>query len=125
MMNTRIIHACLLAVALTATSGGAEAGCNAFPKVPWWGQLTHGMVIRYVRYVYRGDWGRHIRHYEEVRAKLVQIRDESGTVVIRGTDVKLSDAAIDDYIAKVDERIDVTRCLARFYAQPSVVGGKS
>jgi hypothetical protein len=125
MMNTRILSVCLLAVALTATSGAAEAGCNPFPKVPWWGQLTHGMVIRYVRDVYRGDWNRHIRHYEDVRAKLVEIRDENGTVVIKGTDVRLSDAEISDYIAKVDERIEITRCLARFYAQPLSLGSRS
>ncbi len=91
----------------------ASAECSAFPKVSWWGKLSHEKVIRYVNSKHYGDWYEYINKWERQLNKLSGVYKNGSSVAIRSRGVKLNGTALAAYIGKVKQRIDVNRCLAR------------
>lgn len=51
-------------VLVLGASGVAKAECAAFPKVPWWSNLSHQSVVRYVDERYSGDWATYTAKWE-------------------------------------------------------------
>ena len=49
-----------LIVVVLATSS-ARAECDTFPKVPWWGNLTHVTANTFVFRKYKGKWAPYIK----------------------------------------------------------------
>ncbi len=88
------------------------AQCEAFPKVAWWGKMSHQRVIRYVNRKYGGDWKRYIAKWKRQLKVMVDIYDRDGTAIIKKRDIKLNGDKLEEYIINVAKRISVTRCLA-------------
>ncbi len=126
MITTRFgrIPAAVLMAALLAVPDSAQAShCPAFPKVVWWGGLTHHSVTADVDRRYGGDWKPAIESWQRTLTKLQAIRDKGSTAAIRYKStvkgrpattrrVKLSGARLDGYIENVWKRLAVMYCLA-------------
>jgi hypothetical protein len=113
MLPRHFIRHIAAAVALVfGVSGAAKAECQAFPKVPWWSNLSHGSVVRYVDERHGGDWAAYIAKWDRQSAKLEDIASRGNVAVIGKNKVRLRDAALDDYIGTVAKRLRVIRCLS-------------
>ncbi len=110
MCFVRFMPFAALLVAFLAFSGVAKAECGDFPKVPWWGNLTHGKTTHYVESKHGGQWAAYVKKWEKQHAKLKDIHERGSAVVVK--DNRLKDAELASYIGKVGERVEVIRCLA-------------
>ncbi len=90
----------------------AESQCASFPKVSWWGNISHERVARYVDRRHNGDWNSYVRKWEGRLSWIRDIRARNGSAVIKKSGVTLKGASLDAYIKKIEERVRVTRCLA-------------
>ncbi|MBT7941991.1 MAG: cytochrome c4 [Alphaproteobacteria bacterium] len=95
----------------------AETACASFPKVPWWGELSHRSVGQLVERRYGGNWKAYIRLWEKNLSKLREIRGKNSRAVIRSQAAKkkrklLAGPELEKYIENVAARLKVTRCLA-------------
>ena len=118
------IPAAVLMAAVLGFPGIAHAShCPAFPKVVWWGKLTHHSVTANVEHRYGGNWKPAIESWQKTLTKLQAIRDKGSTAAIRYKStvkglpattrrVKLSGARLDKYIENVWKRLVVMYCLA-------------
>jgi hypothetical protein len=98
--------------ATLALSSPTFAECAAFPKVDWWGKLSHAKVVRYVERKHDGDWQPYLEKWQRQKTKLKRWLDTGSSVVIRKKGVALEGETLAEYIAQVDKRLEVTRCLA-------------
>ncbi len=109
-----------LVLALVAASAGeSKAACAAFPDVSWWGKISHERISRYVKRKHDGNWSPYIAKWERQLAKVKDIYDRDSSIVIKKRGITLKGDALGDYIIKIVERIDVTRCLAGNFRKPS------
>ncbi len=119
----RIPAAVLMTVVLVVPDRAHASHCPAFPKVVWWGELTHHSVTANVEYRYGGNWKQAIESWQKTLTKLQAIRDKGSTAAIRYKStvkgqpattrrVKLSGAKLDRYIENVWKRLAVMYCLA-------------
>ena len=118
------VRATVLMAAVLAVPGLAQAShCPAFPKVVWWGELTHHSVTADVDRRYGGNWKPAIQSWRKNLTKLQAIRDKDSTAAIRYKStvkgqpattrrVKLRGARLDQYIENVGKRLVVMYCLA-------------
>ncbi len=127
----RIPAAILVATVLTVPGLAQASHCPAFPKVVWWGELTHHSVTTDVEHRYDGNWKPAIKSWQKTLTKLQAIRDKGSTAAIRykftvrgrpatTRRVKLSGAKLDRYIEHVWKRLAVMYCLAE---QPTAKAG--
>ncbi len=112
----RLMAATLVAGLAAGFSGQARAEetaqCQDFPKVSWWGNISHDRVIGYVSRKQGGDWNRYIAKWERQLKNMVDIYDRDSTAVIKKRGVRLNGDDLGDYIVNIVKRISVTRCLA-------------
>jgi len=119
----RIPAAVFFAAVLVLPGGARAAYCPPFPKVVWWGGLTHHSVTAHVEYRYGGDWKPVIESWQKKLTKLQAIRDKGTTAGIRyestvngqyaeTRQIKLRGAKLDRYIESVWKRLAVMYCLA-------------
>jgi hypothetical protein len=98
-----------------AFPGAAAGECEAFPKVKWWGGLSHDKVVRIVDKKYKGDWAPYLVRLEK-RLSLVQkayYRGKGVWVKKNGVKVKLlTGDELKAYADRMRERIRVSYCLA-------------
>ncbi len=134
MITTRFgrTPAAVVFAAVLVFPGFAMAShCPAFPKVVWWGGLTHHSVTTDVDRRYGGNWKPAIESWRKNLTKLQAIRDKGSTAAIRYKStvkglpattrrVKLSGARLDRYIENVWKRLAVMYCLAE---QPTAKAG--
>ena len=104
------IAATLLAVA--GFSPTAQARCQPFPQVSWWGQSSHAKEIGIVERRFGGNWTSYIARWEERLSRLQEIRAKGNTVVLGSRRIELRDRELDAFIDTVRRRLTVTRCLA-------------
>jgi len=111
----RLLFSLTVLAALMFMSGpaSAQSGCPQFPQVSWWGNTTHTGVRNYVKKKHRGDWKPYISKWENQLRIMRSIQGRGKGAVIRNKGITLKGAALGAYIGKIDERIKVTRCLAR------------
>ena len=108
------------AVAVTVTvmvyplPGMTETACPSFPKVSFWGKLTHDSTRQHVKDNLDGDWGGYLERLQRQQATLGKIHErDSGAVIKRkGRKLKLSGNSLAKYLRYGDERLAVVRCLA-------------
>lgn len=103
-----------MAVALTVVIGLAfdvEAACPPFPDVPWW-ETSHAKTRSYVKSKYGGDWAPYIAKWEKNKNRMEGILDRDGTAVLKSRKLKMRGKALEDHIAGIAERIEISRCLA-------------
>jgi hypothetical protein len=112
-----------MAAVLVLPDSVRASHCPAFPKVVWWGELTHQMVAADVEHRYDGNWKPAIESWQKALAKLQAIRDKGTTAAIRYKStvrgqpattrrVKLRGVKLDRYIDNVWKRLAVMYCLA-------------
>ena len=89
-----------------------QSRCASFPKVAWWGKMSHQRVIRYVNRKYGGDWKRYTAKWKRQLKVMVDIYDRDGTAIIKKRDIKLNGDKLENYIISVVRRVSVTSCLA-------------
>ena len=108
----------LAAVALVLpTPGHAQSGgldCPAFPKVDFWGQLTHESVRHYVEKTHAGDWVAYLNQLQRQYETLANIQDRGKGAIIKrhGRKVRLSGEHLARYITVSSRRLSVVACLA-------------
>ena len=100
-----------LLAAAAIPAGAVE--CDPFPKVAWWGNLTHESVIKYVTNRHSGDWNPYIQKWETQSGRLKQALSKGSSVVIKSQGVTLKAGSLSAYILKMDKRISVNKCLSR------------
>lgn len=93
-------------------SGAALAECPSFPKVAWWGTLSHDKAIRYVEKKHEGDWSNYKNKWQRQLAKVESIRDRGGSIVFKKRGIRLKGDALGDYVVKLKKRVSVIDCLA-------------
>ena len=119
----RIPAAVVFAVVLVFPGIAQASHCPAFPKVVWWGELTHHSVTADVKHRYGGNWKPAIESWQINLTQLQAIREKGATAAIRYKStvkgqhaqtrrVKLSGARLDRYIENVWRRLAVMYCLA-------------
>lgn len=113
-MSRLSIFTAIAATLLTVTgfSAAAQAQCQPFPQVWWWGQSSHPKEIRIVGRQFGGDWGGYIARWEERLSRLEEIHANGNTAVLGSRRVELRDSQLDTFIETVRQRLTVTRCLA-------------
>ena len=85
--------------------------CAQIPVVPWWGDVSHRAVTSYVNKKHGGDWTPYIDKWENQLTKLKGISAKGRGAVISSKDITLEGPRLDDYIAKVGQRLSAIRCL--------------
>lgn len=111
----RLFAAAAVAVFMSAMSGEAAraAECPPVPDVAWWDKVSHDSLRKYVARKHKGDWAPYIAKWERQKAKLRAIYDKGSAVVVTKDKIKLEDERLGEYIDRVKERIEMTRCLSR------------
>ncbi len=97
------------------TASSARANCEAFPKVPWWGNLNHVTAETFVARKFKGDWNPYVSKWSNQVDKLkdVYARESSVFVNYKGQKVKIAGNALANYIKLVTKRVFVIQCLAK------------
>jgi hypothetical protein len=93
----------------------AQTKCRAFPKVTFWGELTHDSVSRHVDDKLAGDWGRYLKQLKRHQAALSRIHKRGAGAVIKRKDrkIKLAGKQLAKYLDYSKKRISVVSCLAK------------
>ena len=99
---------------LAPNQARAQAECPAFPKLQFWGDLTHGSVRAYIEERFGGDWNAYINKLERIKTGLQGIhgRGKGAVIKLKGRRVKLKGAKLGDYLQLSGVRLGVVRCLA-------------
>ena len=94
--------------------GLASAECQAFPKIEFWGDMSHTSVRDYVETRFDGDWDTYIEKLERIKKGLegIQKRGKGAVIKRKGRRVTLRGGKLGNYIQLSGKRIDVVRCLA-------------
>ena len=108
--------------AAVAVSAQAQAACQSFPKVPWWGKLSHDRVVRYVNRKHGGDWSPYVAKWERQLAKIEDVYQRNSRIVLRKKGIVIEGPALADYIEKMRRRVTVNRCLAREATESAALG---
>lgn len=115
MKKSTVAVAALSALAIILFSSGARAACSPFPKVSWWGNLTHGSVTQYVKVNHGGNWGPYKNKWQRQLNKLTNIQAKGGGIQApNGSKVKGPGLAA--YINQVRQRVSINDCLANVQA---------
>ena len=95
-------------------TGLASAECQAFPKIEFWGDMSHTSVRDYVETRFDGDWDTYIEKLERIKKGLenIQKRGKGAVIKRKGQRITLRGGKLGDYIQLSGKRIDVVRCLA-------------
>lgn len=99
-------------VAVLSGLDSSQNQCASFPKVSWWGKISHERVARYVDKKFDGNWKRYLAVWERQLKIMVDIYDRDSTAVIKKRGIRLSGDKLGNYIVSIVKRISVTRCLA-------------
>lgn len=99
---------------LSIPNGAAAAECPAFPKLSFWGDLSHDSVQQYVEQKFAGDWGAYLERLEYIKKGLRGIHDrgKGALIKMKGRKVVLKGEKLGNYILLSETRIGIVRCLA-------------
>ena len=103
----------IVSAALAAVPGaGLAAECPSYPEVSWWGAMSHDKAIRYVNKKHSGNWAPYMSKWQRQLASLEKIQAKGGSVLFKKRGLRLKGEALEDYVIKVKERVDINTCLA-------------
>ncbi len=91
--------------------------CGDIPKVPWWGNASHGSITAYVNNRNSGNWKEYIAKWNGQLDKLKKVYAKDGTVIAPKIGTRLKGPVLAEYISQVEKRLEVTRCLAAKMAE--------
>ena len=88
--------------------------CPAFPKVDFWGELTHQSVRHYVKQTHAGNWVAYLNQLQHQYETLANIQDRGKGAIIKrqGRKVRLGGKQLAKYIRASSQRLRVVGCLA-------------
>jgi len=111
---TTITAGLIVSVLTFGVAGSAEANCGQFPKISLWTELSHNFVRQHVNKKYAGNWNSYLETLIGYQQKLIDIRKRGrvATVTWQKRRVKLQGNQITTFLKFVDQRLNVTRCLA-------------
>ena len=103
-----------LASPIEARAQSDARDCPAFPKVEFWGELTHQSVRRYVEQTHSGDWVAYLNQLQRQYETLANIQDRGKGAIIQrqGRKVRLAGSQLAKYIKLSSQRLTVVGCLA-------------
>jgi len=92
----------------------ATTECPHFPKVTFWGNLTHESVRLHIEENLGGDWDVYLKKLRKQNKTLTTIYDRGAGAIVKrqGRKIKLSGSALAKYIKFGTSRIAVVQCLA-------------
>jgi hypothetical protein len=107
-----VFTACFL-VLLSPFSSFAQTKCPEFPKVDFWGELTHDLARQHVADNFDGNWGDYVDKLKRQHAALSRIsgRGKAARVSRGGLKVVLRGANLSQYLSLSQQRIEVIECL--------------
>ncbi len=98
-------------VMVAVVGNGAEGACDPFPKVEWWGSLSHESVIGYVERHHGGDWAPYVEKWEGQLEQLQKIYDRGSSIKIKSRGISLKEDELLEYVKQVQARLTVMRCI--------------
>jgi hypothetical protein len=116
MRNKKTIWTFSLALVIAVmAASSAQAACENFPRVPWWGNLSHVATKAFVVRKHDGNWSPYVKKWSKQVDKLkdVQTRESAVFVRYKGKKVKIAGKALENYIKLVSKRVGVIRYLAK------------
>ena len=116
MRNKKTIWSFSLAfIIVVMAASSAQAACENFPRVPWWGNLSHVATKAFVVRKHDGNWSPYVKKWSKQVDKLkdVQTRESAVFVRYKGKKVKIAGKALENYIKLVSKRVGVIRYLAK------------
>lgn len=92
----------------------AQSACPPFPKVAFWGDLSHDSVRRRVETRFAGDWFAYLERLERQQKTLKNIYKRGSGAVIKRDErkIRLAGDQLAKYLKYADRRLAVIRCLA-------------
>lgn len=111
-LATLLVAGVAMVAAVPASSARSDT-CPAFPRVAWWGELSHETVVRRVAADHDGDWDIYLEKWSDQLETLRSAHANRQEVFIAGRGLRLRGPALKTYLDKVAQRLKVTRCLAR------------
>lgn len=100
------------AMIILVSAGPSLANCASFPKVPWWSNLNHESVHKYVAVKHGGDWNSYIKKWEDQYEKIKDIHERGSSIIVSKDKVRITGDALESYLDKVRQRLEIDRCLA-------------
>ncbi len=112
--GTRLAVAVAAAAMMYSFPGFAKTDCPSFPKVAFWGEMTHDSVRQHVADKMGGNWVGYLNQLQNQQTKLSGIHERESGVVIKRKDrkIKLSGDQLAKYLKVAKRRISVVQCLA-------------
>lgn len=94
--------------------GFARPECPSFPKVTFWGEVTHASVRQHVEEKMSGDWVVYLNQLQRQHMALKGIYQRGSGAVIKRKDkkIRLSGKELAKYLKFTKRRISVVQCLA-------------
>lgn len=113
--NGLFFGAVFVVLALFPVAAFARPECPSFPKVTFWGEVTHKSVRQHVEEKMSGDWAVYLNQLQRQHTALRGIHQRgSGAVIKRkGKKIRLSGKELAKYLKFTKRRISVVRCLAK------------
>ena len=95
-------------------TASSAAECAAFPKLSFWGDLSHDNVRRQVENKFDGDWEAYVDKLTYIKLGLQKIHDRGKGAVIKlkGREITLKGKKLRNYLLLSGTRIKIARCLA-------------
>ena len=100
------------AIVVLGSAGPSLANCASFPKVPWWNNLNHESVHKYVSVKHGGDWNGYIKKWEDQYEKIKDIYERGSSIIVSKDKVRIAGDELQSYLDKVRQRLEIDRCLA-------------
>ncbi|MBC8269266.1 MAG: hypothetical protein H8E36_10995 [Rhodospirillaceae bacterium] len=86
--------------------------CPNFSKVVWW-ETSHAKVASYVEKKHGGDWNIYVEKWVKQFEKMKSLSERGGTAVFKTKKLKLEGENLARYVEAIEDRLSVTKCLAR------------
>ncbi|MBT4934055.1 MAG: c-type cytochrome [Rhodospirillaceae bacterium] len=112
MKKRNIFAATIIFLTIEMASFGAQATCQNYPEVSWWGSLSHESIRQYVAVRHDGEWENYNSKWEQQLGRLKTIHLQGGAVKTPDGN-KIKGPQLETYIDKVRLRIAVNLCLAK------------
>jgi hypothetical protein len=111
MRRRHSITTLFLILGLAAARPAGALECDPYPKVAWWGSLSHESVTKYVKNRHNGEWNAYVQKWQNQGNRLKQIFGKGSSVVIKSQGITLKGATLGSYIKKMEKRISINKCL--------------
>lgn len=95
------------------TGSVAHAACPQIPENDVWGKVGNGAIMRYVEQYGGGDWAAYVAKWESRLDRVQAVAYKNSVIVFHNNDLWLRGDDLDRYVRDVQQRLAVTRCMAR------------